>query len=201
MSVTRLSGGLTPADGTDPRTFPTIWNATAGQIETAQGNITSLQGETVSQGSRLDVVEGDVSTLQGVTAAQGSAISVLEGRDLDSLSDVALGTALVDGQVLAYSTAIPGWTNATAAGGGGGGLSEIIYYTSNATWTKADYPGLRAIRVKVQGAGGGGGNHGGSNTGASGGGAGVGCGAGGAASAWCGRCWWCGGGCGRSSSP
>jgi hypothetical protein len=34
---------------------------------------------------------------------------------------------------------------------------ETIYYTSNATFTKATYPWLRAIRVKCQGAGGGGG--------------------------------------------
>jgi hypothetical protein len=34
MSVTRLTGGLTPADGGDPRTFPAIWNATADYIET-----------------------------------------------------------------------------------------------------------------------------------------------------------------------
>lgn len=33
MAVTRLSGGLTPADGADPRTFPAIWNATADDIE------------------------------------------------------------------------------------------------------------------------------------------------------------------------
>jgi hypothetical protein len=33
MSVTRLSGGLTPGDGADPRTFPAIWNATADYIE------------------------------------------------------------------------------------------------------------------------------------------------------------------------
>jgi hypothetical protein len=36
-------------------------------------------------------------------------------------------------------------------------LVETIYYTSNATFTKATYPWLRAIRVKCQGAGGGGG--------------------------------------------
>jgi hypothetical protein len=33
MSITRLSGGLTPADGSDPRTFPTIFNAAADYIE------------------------------------------------------------------------------------------------------------------------------------------------------------------------
>ena len=31
--VTRLSGGLTPADGADPRTFPAIWNSAADEID------------------------------------------------------------------------------------------------------------------------------------------------------------------------
>jgi hypothetical protein len=33
MSVTRLSGGLTPGNGADPRTFPAIWNGTADDLE------------------------------------------------------------------------------------------------------------------------------------------------------------------------
>jgi hypothetical protein len=90
MSITRLSGGLTPADGSDPRTFPTIFNATADEIE-----------------------------------SQGSAIVDLE-------NGVVGGTA-----VYRYA--------------------DTIYYTSNGTFVKADYPWLRAIRVKVQGGGGGGG--------------------------------------------
>jgi len=35
ISLTRLSGGNTPADGSDPRTFPAIWNASATAIEDA----------------------------------------------------------------------------------------------------------------------------------------------------------------------
>jgi len=35
ISLTRLSGGNTPADGSDPRTFPAIWNASATAIEGA----------------------------------------------------------------------------------------------------------------------------------------------------------------------
>ena len=91
--VTRLSGGLTPADGADPRTFPAIWN---------------------------------------------SAIDELE-----------VGYRYVDS----------------------------VYFTSNGTFTKADYPWLRAVRLKMVGGGGGGG--GAAATGAtttcaaSGGGAGV----------------------------
>ena len=33
IAITRLSGGNTPADGSDPRTFPAIWNATATALE------------------------------------------------------------------------------------------------------------------------------------------------------------------------
>ena len=40
-------------------------------------------------------------------------------------------------------------------------VGEVLYYTSGGVqFTKADYPGLRAIRVKAQGAGGGGGGAG-----------------------------------------
>jgi hypothetical protein len=43
MAITRLSGGLTPADGSDPRTFPAIFNAAADDIEQAEADITALQ--------------------------------------------------------------------------------------------------------------------------------------------------------------
>jgi hypothetical protein len=44
-------------------------------------------------------------------------------------------------------------------------LRQILYFTSNGTFTKADYPWLQAIRVRCQGGGGGGGGAG--TTGAS----------------------------------
>ncbi len=37
ISIDRLSGGNTPADGSDPRTFPAIWNATAAILEANVG--------------------------------------------------------------------------------------------------------------------------------------------------------------------
>jgi hypothetical protein len=52
---------------------------------------------------------------------------------------------------------------------------STVYFTSSGTFTKADYPWLRAIRVKVQGGGGGGGGvaaASGSNSSVSGGGGG-----------------------------
>jgi hypothetical protein len=36
-------------------------------------------------------------------------------------------------------------------------FKEAVYFTSNGTFTKADYPWLRAIRVRLVGGGGGGG--------------------------------------------
>jgi hypothetical protein len=51
MAITRLSGGLTPADGSDPRTFPAIFNAAADDIEQLQSDITSLPASAVTSGS------------------------------------------------------------------------------------------------------------------------------------------------------
>ena len=51
MTVTRLTGGLTPGDGADPRTFPAIWNATADDIEQAEADIDVLQSGVVSHGT------------------------------------------------------------------------------------------------------------------------------------------------------
>lgn len=119
--VTRLSGGLTPADGADPRTFPAIWNATATDIETAESEIDSLQLSVNANGTAI-------TALQGSAVALGSAIDVIEAWDLDDLNDVTIGTAVSDGQVLAYSTAVSGWVNADASGGGGG-LIHILTQT------------------------------------------------------------------------
>ncbi len=50
ISITNLSGGNTPADGSDPRTFPAIWNATA----------TALEGVA----DDLDTAETDIDNLE-----------------------------------------------------------------------------------------------------------------------------------------
>jgi len=122
MTITRLTGGLTPGDGADPRTFPAIFNATADEIE-----------------------------------AQGTAIA-----DLEDLNPVQFGTAVASGgQVLAFSTAVSGFEPADVFGVAVNGTAvyrfvSTVYFTSSGTFSKADYPWLRAIRVKCQGAGGGG---------------------------------------------
>lgn len=140
MSITRLSGGLTPGDGSDPRTFPEIFNDVADTIE--------------SQGSAITGAESDID-------------------DLEAKNIPAFGTATPsDGQVLTFDSALSQYVPEDAVGGAGFAFSTAVYYEANDTWTKADYAGVKAIKVMVQGAGGGGGNHGGTNTGGSGGGGG-----------------------------
>lgn len=43
ISIGRLSGGNTPADGSDPRTFPAIWNATADTLEGLSNTVDGLE--------------------------------------------------------------------------------------------------------------------------------------------------------------
>lgn len=130
MTITRLSGGLTPGDGANPRTFPAIWNPTADTIE--------------AQGSAI--------------VSQGSAIADLEG-----LNPVQFGTAVASGgQVLAFSTAVSGYEPVDVFSEAVNGTPvyryvDTVYFTSSGTFSKGDYPWLRAIRVKLVGGGGGGG--------------------------------------------
>jgi hypothetical protein len=96
MTITRLTGGLTPADGADPRTFPAIWNATADGIE--------------AQGSAISVLESDVADLEGGTVG-GTAVY----RFVETVYFTSSGT---------FDKADYPWLRAikvTAVGGGGGG--------------------------------------------------------------------------------
>jgi hypothetical protein len=61
MAITRLSGGLTPANGSDPRTFPAIFNGAADDIEAAESAITALQS-TVSGLEIDDLADVDITT-------------------------------------------------------------------------------------------------------------------------------------------
>lgn len=61
ISLTRLSGGNTPADGSDPRTFPAIWNASATAIEGAIATIPEGGASvTVSETAPVSPTEGDL---------------------------------------------------------------------------------------------------------------------------------------------
>ena len=73
MSITRLSDGLTPADGADPRTFPTIFNAAADLIEQNESDVAekvAKAGDTMTGGLTAPNV-----TL-GVTAAGSDTVAL-----------------------------------------------------------------------------------------------------------------------------
>ena len=79
-------------------------------------------------------------------------IDVLNGN-MDILDNALAPTNITTptaGQKLVFDGT--NWVNLT-----GYQYVDTVYYTSSGTFVKADYPWLRAIRVKVQGAGGGGG--------------------------------------------
>jgi hypothetical protein len=57
VAITRLSGGLTPADGADPRTFPAVWNGTADDLEAGEySRVPSggVQGQVLTKTSGTD---------------------------------------------------------------------------------------------------------------------------------------------------
>ena len=60
VSITRLSGGLSPANGSDPRTFPAIWNATATALEAL--NLDDLTGVSI-----VSPATGEVLKYNGTT--------------------------------------------------------------------------------------------------------------------------------------
>jgi hypothetical protein len=68
---------------------------------------------------------------------------------------MAVRTSFTSGEVLTAADLTDTFA-AKADKAAGYQFAETVYFTSNGTFTKATYPWLRAIRVKVQGAGGGG---------------------------------------------
>ena len=99
MAITRLSGGITPGDGADPRTFPAIWNDAATQIESAQADINTAEATITSQGSAISALEADVT--------------ILDAKNIPSF-----GTAIpTNGQLLTYSTAVSAYVPQDASAG------------------------------------------------------------------------------------
>jgi len=49
MAITRLSGGISPGDGSDPRTFPTIFNSLADDIDSLSiGTAVASDGQVLT---------------------------------------------------------------------------------------------------------------------------------------------------------
>ena len=92
MSVTRLSGGLTPGDGGDPRTFPAIFNAAADEIE-AQG--TAIDGKVAKSGDTMTGGLTAPNVTVGVTEAQSDTVALDFSTGDGFVSRAVGGTAVV----------------------------------------------------------------------------------------------------------
>lgn len=68
ISITRLSGGNTPADGSDPRTFPAIWNASATALEGVASDLDDVETE---------IGDYDLPSLNGVSIISPTTDEVL----------------------------------------------------------------------------------------------------------------------------
>ena len=103
ISITNLSGGNTPADGSDPRTFPAIWNATATDLEGVATDLDTLEAtvgahdlNSLSGVGITTPVEGDLLTYNGTSwvngVPAGSILQVVSTTKTDTFSMTAEDT-------------------------------------------------------------------------------------------------------------
>jgi len=111
VAVTRLTGGLSPANGNDPRTFPQIWNATADDIEQTESDV-------ASQGSAVSVLETDVDVLQAGFVSHGTSTGGTVALNFSSGN--ALVSHLISGSSVAVTgvSYLPGFTRTVRLHGG-----------------------------------------------------------------------------------
>jgi hypothetical protein len=109
MAITRLSGGTSPANGSDPRTFPAIWNNAVDDIEAAESAITTLQGK----------------------------VSVIEAWDLNDINDVVITDPLV-GELLTFGSGGEFVNQAlTSSQLPAGSILQVVSTTKTDTFTTA----------------------------------------------------------------
>jgi hypothetical protein len=146
-----LTGGLTPGDGSDPRTFPEIFNAAADDIEQAQSDISS-------QGSAISVLESEVDVLQagvvslGTSTGGTAALTFASGAPLISHevsgtavvvtgSDYTVGSTrtlrLVGGSAVASVTTPSDWVFVGSAAGTSIGTATTVIITATSFGTAA----------------------------------------------------------------
>ena len=139
-SVTRLTGGVSPADGADPRTFPVIWNATATIIEANESAGSAVSGLVQDKAGLLtagsDTVDLDFSTETPLVSRQvsGTAVSVT-GSSYEA--GVTRTLRLVGGTASA-TVSVPGdWVFVGGAAGTALGSAVTAIITATAFGTAA----------------------------------------------------------------
>jgi hypothetical protein len=165
ISITRLSGGNTPADGSDPRTFPAIWNATAATLEanvgTGGGSITVSDTAPTdpapangdlwwkSDDGKLFVYYVDGDSSQWVDAA-GPSVAVQSSAPTGYEGQLWLDDT--DGSMYVYYTDPGGgsssWIGAVSRSGG---ILQVVSTTKTDTFstTSTSYVDVTGLSVSV----------------------------------------------------
>lgn len=106
MAIIRLTGGDTPANGGDPRTFPAIWNAAADDIEAAESDIDTLQSDVITNANAVSTLETRVEDIAfGVETLASDTIVIDFAEDEPFLTRTLSGTS-VDVSAVNYGAGV-----------------------------------------------------------------------------------------------
>jgi hypothetical protein len=139
MAITRLTGGLTPADGSDPRTFPAIFNGAADLVEANESALVAAGTAIAGLDGRLTTAEGDITTLQQGFRYVGTIYYTSSGTfaKADPLGTGDIGLRAIRVRVVGGGGSgggIPSGTTAanpiSCGGGGAGGYAEAFLLAS-----------------------------------------------------------------------
>ena len=81
ISITNLSGGNTPADGSDPRTFPAIWNATATLLEGVADDLDTAEAAILTKATVVNT-DGDAGKTFYVGSVDPDGVYTLAAGDV-----------------------------------------------------------------------------------------------------------------------
>jgi hypothetical protein len=132
MSIARLSGGLTPADGADPRTFPAIWNATATDLESALDGGSAGQLLVKSSGSDYDADWVDEFPALHLGLLWGAGLWVGSPLTSTATSSRTVGTMSLLPVFVAATTSFDRIACEVTTQAAAGGVARLGVYSSGA---------------------------------------------------------------------
>jgi hypothetical protein len=138
ISIERLTGGLTPADPANPRTFPAVWNQTATDIELLDGSIegradAQIAAAVISDLANVDAPapdDGDVLVFDDVLGewVSGKAAAGAVGGGTDEIF-------WENDQTVTTSYSISSGKNAMTAGPVAIGSAVTVTVPAGSVWT------------------------------------------------------------------